>query len=665
MRKLLFSIIFLAASPVFSQNGENWEDAFIRWTENDELENISLDDVYDILSDFSEHPININSTTREELEQLPFLTDLQVEELIAYIDKYGMIRTSGELQMLTTFDAERRHLIKFFIYFGEPRNENKELRLDSIFLHSNNQLLVTGRVPLYNRKGDINGYLGPKYKHSFRFQMKYHERVKLGLTGAQDAGEPFFSNKNRWGYDHYSYYLQIKNIGPIAQLNIGMYRVQLGMGLVMNGGFYLGKLATLQSMGRSSLTLRAHSSRSPQGYLQGLASTIRLHKNWELTAFASYRYLDATLNNDGTPRTLLTSSYHRTPTEMNKKNNTNETDFGGSLGFRKGTLFAHTNIVYTRFNKPLNPQKNNTAYRRFAAEGNNFINLSLDYGYSNSRFSFSGETAINREKAFATINRLNYRISNNLNILLLHRYYDKKYTAHHAQSFSEGSDIQNEHGVYLGLQWRPSYNISLNWYADYAHFPFMRYQVSLPSDAFDTMLLATLALNNIWSIEGRYRFHIRQKDNEEKTFLLNQKEHRSRLRLLGRLNNGLSMQTQLDGIAISFKENNIGWMASQLLVYKWHWLDIAGNFSYFHTDNYESRLYLYERPLLYEYSSLMFYGKGIRYALKARADISNHFILTAKCGVTNYFDRNRISSGTQEIFASSMTDLDFQLLYKF
>ena len=626
---------------------------------------ISLDDVYDILSDFSEHPININSTTREELEQLPFLTDLQVEELIAYIDKYGMMRTTGELQMLTTLDTERRNLLKYFIFFGEPRNNNKKLRIDSIFLHSNKQLLVTGRVPLYNRKGDINGYLGPKYKHSFRFQIKYHERVKLGLTGAQDAGEPFFSNKNRWGYDHYSYYLQIKNIGPIAQLNIGMYRVQLGMGLVMNGGFYLGKLATLQSMGRSSLTLRAHSSRSPQGYLQGFASTIHLHKNWELTAFASYRYLDATLNNDGTPRTLLTSSYHRTPTEMNKKNNTNETDFGGSLGFRKGTLFAHTNIVYTRFNKALNPQKTNTTYRRYAAEGNHFLNLSLDYGYSNARFSFSGETALNREKAIATIHRLNYRVSNNLNILLLHRYYDKKYTALHAQSFSEGSNIQNEHGIYLGLQWRPSYKISLSLYADYAHFPFMRYQVSLPSDAFDTMLLASLSLNNIWSLEGRYRLHIRQKDNEEKTFLLNQTEHRSRLRLLGRLTNGLSIQTQLDGIAVSFKENNIGWMVSQQVSYKWHWLDFSGNFSYFHTDNYESRLYLYERPLLYEYSSLMFYGKGIRYALKARADIRNHFVFTAKLGLSDYFDRNRISSGTQEICASSMTDLDFQLLYKF
>ena len=172
--------------------------------------------------------------------------------------------------------------------------------------------------------------------------------------------------------------------------------------------------------------LRPHSSRSSQDYLQGIATTLRLHQRWELTTFASFRYLDATLNNDGTPRTLLTSSYHRTPTEMSKKNNISETDIGVALGYRKGTFFAHANMLYTRFNQPLRPLKN-TLYRRYAAEGNNFLNISIDYGYSNSHLSFSGETAINRERAIATINRLSYRFSSKLNVLLLHRYYDKKY----------------------------------------------------------------------------------------------------------------------------------------------------------------------------------------------------------------------------------------------
>jgi hypothetical protein len=40
-------------------------------------------------------------------------------------------------------------------------------------------------------------------------------------------------------------------------------------------------------------------------------------------------------------------------------------------------------------------------------------------------------------------------------------------------------------------------------------------------------------------------------------------------------------------------------------------------------------------------------------------------MLTDKLGITYYFDRSSISSGMQEVFASSMTDLSVQLVYKF
>lgn len=92
---------------------------------------------------------------------------------------------------------------------------------------------------------------------------------------------------------------------------------------------------------------------------------------------------------------------------------------------------------------------------------------------------------------------------------------------------------------------------------------------------------------------------------------------------------------------------------------------LCANMSYFHTDNYESRLYLYERSVLYNFSSLMLYGEGIRYALMARMNLGTSLTLTAKIGTTNYFDRTKISSSYQEIDGSSMTDVDVQLRCKF
>jgi hypothetical protein len=40
-------------------------------------------------------------------------------------------------------------------------------------------------------------------------------------------------------------------------------------------------------------------------------------------------------------------------------------------------------------------------------------------------------------------------------------------------------------------------------------------------------------------------------------------------------------------------------------------------------------------------------------------------MVVAKIGVTNYFDRSSIASGMEEIRASSMADIDFQLRLKF
>lgn len=53
----------------------------------------------------------------------------------------------------------------------------------------------------------------------------------------------------------------------------------------------------------------------------------------------------------------------------------------------------------------------------------------------------------------------------------------------------------------------------------------------MPSDAFDTMFLVRTSFNNKWRLEGRYRLHIQQKDNDEKTMLRNRVEQRARMRL--------------------------------------------------------------------------------------------------------------------------------------
>ena len=432
-RILMLFMVFYTLSSVAQE--PDWQEDMQEWTTPEDMgDNTNME----LLEDLSINKINLNQVTREQLEQLPFLSAQQVESIIEYLDRYGPIRSLNELKMIPELDYQTCQQLSHYVMVGKVRPDRIWPQLSDVAKYGRHTFMATAKIPFYERRGDRNGYMGYRMRHDLRYQFNYNNRIKFGITAAQDAGEPFFANRNTMGYDHYSYYFQLRNIGKLEALNLGLYRVQMGMGLVMNTGFHLGKLATLQSMGRNSKLLTAHTSRSVVGYLQGAAATVNLSKHFKLTAFASYRPVDATLNDDGTARTLVNTGYHRTPTEMDKKYNTHETDLGFSFGWRKGMLYINANGLYTHLDRRLTPEKEHTLYRRYAAEGSDFSNFSLDYGYNNYRMSFAGETAVNRDGAIAAIHSLSYVASDQVKLTTIHRYFSKRYTALHAYSFCEG-----------------------------------------------------------------------------------------------------------------------------------------------------------------------------------------------------------------------------------
>lgn len=664
VRCVIVALICLLSVDMFGQ--DDWQNALRQWLTVEDMEEGYGEAVMEQLTELAASPLNLNQVTREELEALPFLTALQVEQIMEYIYYYAPLRTIGELKMITSLDWYTRKLLEHFVYVGPERPRRVWPKLDSVANNGRHIFMVGGKVPFYSRKGDrstdTTGYRGYRYRHDIRYQFNYHDRIKFGLTAAQDAGEPFFKDKNRLGYDHYSYYFQLRRMGRLEELNLGMFRVKMGMGLVMNTTFSLGKLAALQSLGRTTHMLTAHASRSQGDYLRGAAATVRVGNRWKLTAFASYRALDATLNKDGTARTLLRDGYHRTLAELSKKNNTYETDLGGSIGYRKGTFHVNLNTVYTHLNRPLVPQQ--ALYKRYAASGSDFTNVSADYGYNNAHWGVAGETAVNEQGAIATINTLNWRTTESLTLMLLHRYYDKRYTALHAYSFGEGSGVQNEHGVYLGAKWQPSPVWFLQGYADYAHFSWPRYLVSNTSDAFDALFSARYSKQQ-WAVEGWYRMRIRQRDNSDSKQLENHTEHRLRLRSVVNVSSQLSLQTQADAVRIwTDSEWQQGIMLSQHATWQWRWLQADAHIGWFRTDSYDARLYQYERSLLYDFSFPAYYGHGLRHSLMLRASVGDRFTAIVKYGTTNYFDRSIIGSGLQQINHSSMTDILLQLHYK-
>jgi hypothetical protein len=106
-------------------------------------------------------------------------------------------------------------------------------------------------------------------------------------------------------------------------------------------------------------------------------------------------------------------------------------------------------------------------------------------------------------------------------------------------------------------------------------------------------------------------------------------------------------------------------MISQTAGYTYKWLRLNGGIGYFHTDNYDTRVSLYELGPLYTYAISQFQGEGIRCWLMARAALGHRLSLTAKYGMTQYFDRSQIGSGLQTINGSGQAEFDVQLRWVF
>ncbi|MEO5569827.1 MAG: helix-hairpin-helix domain-containing protein, partial [Bacteroidia bacterium] len=69
-------------------------------------ENADFTELADNLRYFNRHPINLNSTTRDELQQLGLLNDIQIENLFSHIKKNGHLLSFEELQTIDGFDLQ-------------------------------------------------------------------------------------------------------------------------------------------------------------------------------------------------------------------------------------------------------------------------------------------------------------------------------------------------------------------------------------------------------------------------------------------------------------------------------------------------------------------------------------------------------------------------------
>jgi hypothetical protein len=639
-----------------------------------------MTEITDYLQQLQHHPVNLNTAGREDLEGLLFLNEFQIASLLEYRRQTGPLLSLSELQLVYGFDREVIRRIAPFVTVGNGKGTPEEKRNRPV-----RQELLT-RLRFYTEKEEGYRPAAPEDKEQaaryhgsragllFRYTLDAGKGFHAGLVGDKDPGEPMFREINRQGFDFYSGYLQWSpHHGWLRQVNAGHYHLRFGQGLLLWNGFSINRPSAVTDLVRHAPPVRYASSSVESNYLRGLSLVLGKGR-FSVLPFFSYTRRDARLFSpdtlDPSSRVILSfpsSGLHRTPTEIDRKGSAGETSAGVRFSYRHGSLSAGLNSLYTSWEYPWESEEkpgNNLLFR-----GRELFAGSIDYRWLVRRLSLFGEAALTGKGEGAYLQGIRWYLSPLVTTSLLFRHYAPGYFSPYAQALSRTGTVNNETGLFLGLLLRPAAGVTLTGSIDLLHFPWLRYGVDAPSDGAEAGATLSWQPSDQIEVNIRYRHeeqeHNRSLPGEIMREVVSQNRDHLRLQISYPLTTGLTATNRLD--LTSFKEDTdqpaiYGFFICQDLHYRPTNIPVSMDlrFGIFDTQ-YPTRVYTYERDLLYAFSTPSLTGKGIRWYFTGRYQLHRHLQTGIRIARTLYSDRQTAGSGLSSVTVPHRTEIKIQL----
>ncbi len=656
--------------------------------ENDE--NLDFNTLLDELLYYSEHPIDLNSATYEELESLYVLDDITINNLLKHIDENGRLLNLFELQGVDGFDLATIRRLGPFIRISE-NPEATSFSFKEMIREGKHEIMLRYQQTVEQKEGysfiedsalaesPNSRYLGSPQKYYARYRFKYSNKVSWGITMEKDAGEEFFKGSMKQGSDFYSGHVFVRNLGVLKAAGIGDFQAQFGQGLVFWSGLGFGKSSDGISIKRNARGLREYTSVDENRFLRGGGTTLRFGKV-EVTAFGSYKPIDANVSASDTlteeaqqVTSIFSGGLHRTPGELEDRWAINEIIYGGNITYRSRRLTVGLTGVGYQFSTEL--QRSDNLYNLHEFSGKQNSNFGIDYSFVWRNFHFFGETAMSQNLGMATINGLFMTIDPKVTITLMMRYLHPKYQALYANAVTENSRFNNETGYYLGFNLHPFKHWYLHGYFDLFKFPWLRYLVNGQSFGYEA--IGQLVYRPSRTFEAYFRIRAKNKQLNESAELSTEPirgiedELRTyyRLSLTYSLNKAVKLRNRVE--FSQYQRGDLdaenGFMIYQDVIYKPmdFPLSFSARLAYFDTESYNTRIYAYENDVLYAYSFPAYYYRGMKAYLTLRYSIYRGIDAWFRISNLFYSNRDHVGSGAEEIPGKHRTDIKVQLRFKF
>ena len=605
--------------------------------------------------------ISINNASAEDLSVLPFLNPLQVNAILDYRKEHGNILSVGELSIIPGLGEQQARLLSYFISFGDTRAGYRAQRDKHEILTRWGRLIERQKAYREPRK-----YEGSPDRLYFRYKYD-SSSMQIGVTGEKDAGESFFSQSNKEGFDFYSGYINYKQ--EKWSVVLGDYNVRFGQGLVVWQGFSLGKSAETTTIGNSAQGVRPYTSADENGYFRGISAHISAGR-FSFMPFFSYSKIDAGTEEIGGQKiftSIRTAGYHRTAGEIEGKNSVGALSTGGHLQFDGDYFSVGLTGLHTKYQYPF--VRDDTPYNEFLFQGKDVTNFSLDYRWGVNKLYFFGETAMKTGGGWAQQTGFMYHPFDKADVAVLYRNIGKRYGSPFASTLMEGSQVNDEEGLYVGLKILPISKVTVNAYVDFFKFRHAKYTTVGPGNGHEYLVNIGYKPDKDWQLDVRYARNQKPVRLSGTYSVKDIKQVRQSLRfnLNGNLSKTIALKTRIEQSWFNHDHKSTGFFVGQDLGFHppgwaWsNWLRIA----YFNTADYDSRIYAYENDVLYQFSTPAHYGEGIRSYFTGKVKICENLNFYYKLSRTWYFDVESIGSGDSEILGNKRTDVKILLRFTF
>ncbi|MDR1680716.1 MAG: helix-hairpin-helix domain-containing protein [Prevotellaceae bacterium] len=639
---------------------------------------IDLQTLYETYEALLEEPLDLNTVTENDLQQLQLLNDFQIQSLIEYRRRYKKLYSVHELPLIHGYNKEIAAQLAPFITVVAERYERRPTLTARLTRGHHKMLVRTGRTleqqqgyrPIdaadYAAKPDSR-YLGSPWATYIRYRYNYRDKMQWGLTTRNDAGEPFFAGGNRQGFDFYSAHVQIADAGIIKRLIVGDYQMQFGQGLVAWGGYSLSKAGDPLAVKRYERGLTGYTSSNETMFRRGAAVTLK-YRQWNLSAFASYKNIDATADSNEFT-TIQTIGQHNTVSRMANKQSVSETLAGSNLSYRFSQFKIGLTALWYRYGKNYN--RDIKPYNRFELTASQNANIGLDVYGVWRRVSLFGEGALSANGGWAVLAGALFDIDQAFCLSLLYRNYSRHYQASYANGFGETDKTANENGFYAGIQWMQLADITVSAYADAFHFPWMRYRVYAPSHGFEYWAQVDYRPDTAFSMYLHIKQEQKQQNISDNNTAVVQLQTidalRIRYEISYELSAGLSMRNRIECTRYRASAKEYGLLLYHDIKYAFaRWpVNASVRFAVFDTDSWNTRLYAYENDMLYAFSVPAYYDKGARWYFNLHLKVASRLDFWFRIAQTYFINKTTISEGLTQIDKPHQTTMKVQISLKF